>query len=353
MKNLARHAIAALAAGTRLWPAVPAGRAVVLRYHRVAGSAADPMPLAVTPEEFDAQVRFLRARCRLVAPREIVEAVAEERPLLAGTIAITFDDGYEDNFSNALPILKRYDAPAAFFVAAGWIGSTQMLWWDRIHEFVRQAAREGAPPTGWESLPRPVAAALASAHLRVPAGAAALEHELVAALRSLRLVPEALDHLVEQIAESLGADEPDPERYHPMNWEQVVLLRQAGMEIGSHTMTHARLASVPAERAHDELEESKKTIEKKLGEPIDLLAYPAGDTSRDVAELAVEVGYGAAFTTEAGPILPGDDALSLRRIGVWSGGYDGAFGGFSPSVFGLQIGRLARGRKQRISNIEH
>ncbi len=342
MKKLGRHIAATLAVGTRLWPVVGAGRAVVLRYHRVAGTAADPVPLAVTPEEFDAQVRFLRERCRLVAPREIVEAVAEERPLAAGTIAITFDDGYADNATAALPILKRYDATAAFFVTAGWIGSAQMLWWDRVHEYVRQAAQEGAPPTGCESLPRPVGAALASANLRSPEGAAALERALAVALRTLRLVPEELDRLIERVAESLGADEPQPERYLPMSWEQVAVLRQAGMEIGSHTMTHARLASVPAERAHDELEESKKTIETKLGEPIRLLAYPAGDANRDVAELAAEVGYEAAFTTEAGPVLPGDDALALRRIGVWSGGYEGAFGGFSPSVFGLQIGRLAR-----------
>jgi len=344
MKNLARHVAARLAVGTRLWPVVPAGRAVVLRYHRVAGSAADLVPLAVTPEEFDAQVRFLRSTCRLVPPREIIEAVAEERPFPAGTVAITFDDGYEDNFSNALPILERHDAPAAFFVTAGWIGTGQMLWWDRVHEYVGQAAREGAPPTGYENLPRPVAAALASANLRTPAGVVALERELVAALRGLSLVPEDLDRLIEQVAEDLGAGEPEPDRYRPMGWEQVKLLRQAGMEIGSHTMTHARLASVPAERAHEELEQSKKTIEEKLGEPIGLLAYPAGDTSRDVTELAVEAGYEAAFTTETGPVLLGDNVLALRRVGVWSGGYEGAFGGFSPNVFGLQIGRLARRR---------
>jgi peptidoglycan/xylan/chitin deacetylase (PgdA/CDA1 family) len=127
-----------------------------------------------------------------------------------------------------------------------------------------------------------------------------------------------------------------------MNWEQARLLREGGMDIGSHAMTHACLASVPAERAYDELERSKKTIEEKLGEPVTLLAYPAGEHNQDVADLAAEAGYKAAFTTVTGSVRAGDAAFALRRIGVWSGGYDGVTGGFSAAVFGLQIGRLAR-----------
>jgi len=121
------------------------------------------------------------------------------------------------------------------------------------------------------------------------------------------------------------------------------LLHDGGMDIGSHTMSHARLTTLPVEQALEELEQSKKIIEKHLGEPIDLLAYPAGDYNQDVEDLAVEAGYEGAFTTVAGPVRPGDDAFALRRIGVWCGGYRGGFGKhFSPTVFGLQISRLAR-----------
>jgi len=342
MKNMARQAVAALAVGTRLWPVVGTGRAVVLRYHRVAGTDAEPLPLAVTLREFEGQLRFLRSHCQPTAAREIAQAVTEGQPLPPGAVAITFDDGYEDNFSVALPLLKKHGMSATFFLTTGWIESERMLWWDRVHEHVRQAAREGIAPTGHETLPQPVAAALASANLRSPAGPATLEHELVAALRSLQLPPEGLDPLIERIAECLGTDEPDPAQYRPMNWLQVRLLRQSGMDIGSHTVSHARLGSVPAERAHDELAESRKKLEKELGEKIDLLAYPAGDHNEDVTELAVEAGYEAAFTTETGPVRQGNDPFALRRIGVWGGGYAGATGRFSAQVFGLQIGRLAR-----------
>jgi len=342
VKRLARQAVAGAAVGSRLWPPVPSGQAVVLRYHRVGGSAEQPLPLAVPAEEFDAQLAFLRSRCQVVSPRELAEAVAEERPLPRDAVAITFDDGYEDNFSVAFPLLKKHGLTAAFFATAGWVEQTAVLWWDRLHEYVLESAREGNAPVGHEALPGPVAAALGAAGLARPGGPAALERELVAAVRGLGLPPSELDALVERIAEALGAGEPPPERYQPMNWVQVKLLREGGMEIGSHTMSHARLSTLPVELAHQELEQSKALLEEKLDETVDMLAYPAGDCNQDVMDLAVEAGYEAAFTTQAGPVRSGDDALALRRIGVWGGGYGGAWSGFSASVFGLQLGRLAR-----------
>jgi len=342
VKRAAREAVAAAAFGTRLWPVVGDGRAVVLRYHRVGGSAAAPVPLSVTPREFEAQLRFLRSRCRVVSAREIAETVAKRRPLPPRAVAITFDDGYEDNFSVAFPLLARYGLHATFFVTAGWIGTERLLWWDKVHEFVRQAAAAGYPPMDYEELPEPVAAALARAEVRTPAGVERLESELVAALRSLDLPPEELDDLAEQVAAALGAGEARVDGDRAMSWDQVRRLREGGMEIGSHTMSHPELATTPAERAYEELEQSKKTIERELGEPIELLAYPAGDYNQDVVDLVLEAGYEAAFTTAAGPVCEGDDPFTLRRIGVWRGGYRGVFSRFSPCVFGLQIRRLAR-----------
>lgn len=342
MRRIARQAVARVAMGTRLWPIVGQGEAVVLRYHRVCGSRDEPVPLAVTPEEFDAQLAFLKARCEVVSPRVVAAAVAEERVLPPNAVAITFDDGYEDNFSTAFPLLKKHGLTAGFFLTAGWIETANVLWWDRLHEYVREAARERCEPVGHERLPKPVARAIAAADLAAPAGAASLEHELVAALRGLRVPPDALDALVESIAEVFGTGECAFDPYLPMNWFQVELLHEGGMAIGSHGMSHARLATVPADAAYAELEASKRLLEQRLGDSVDLLAYPAGDYDRDVIDLAGEAGYAAAFTTETGPVRPGDEPLALRRIGVWGGGYRGAASDFSPAVFGLQIGRLAR-----------
>ncbi len=330
VKRAARSVVAALAIRSRLWPVLPKGQGLVLRYHRIGHHG-----LGVPAEEFEAQLRFLASRCHVMAAGEMAAALAEGTPLRPNAVAITFDDGYEDNCSAALPILKSNGLKATFFVTAGWIGTEKVLWWDRLHDYIRQAAALGARPMEYDDLPKPVAAALA-------AGGADLERNLAAALRGTPLSPEETDATVERIAAALGADVADPQPYRPMSWGQVRELREAGMEIGSHTMLHARLGAVPAERAFEELEQSRQTIERELGAAISLVAYPGGSHNRDVIDLVQEAGYTAAFTTESGPVRPGDDPLRLCRVGVWAGGYRGAFVGFSPSVFGLQLGRLAR-----------
>lgn len=347
LKRLARAAVATLAVPSRLWRVVPRGAAVVLRYHRVGADA----PLSVSVREFDAQLRFLRGRCRVVAAGELVACLRQGKPLPPRAVAITFDDGYEDNFTQALPLLQRYCLPATFFITAGWVGTGKVLWWDRLHDYIEQGARQGARAVGLDELPAPVAE-----HLRPlaqwhegrpwPAGLASpLEAKLSRAVRSLGLSPEEADAAVEQVASTLGAGEADPDRYRPMTWDEVRNLRELGMEIGSHTLSHVLLARVKPARAHEELVRSRERLAAELDAPVGLFAYPAGDHSEDAVELVAEAGYLGAFTTESGAVRAGDNPFTLRRVGVWHGGYRGAVAPFSPSVFGLQIGRLARRNK--------
>ncbi|HPD13618.1 MAG TPA: polysaccharide deacetylase family protein [Planctomycetota bacterium] len=337
VKRAARQAIAAAARATRLWPPVPRGCGLVLRYHRIGECG-----LGVPAAEFDAQLGFLAARARVLTAGQMAAAVAAGEPLPPNAVAITFDDGYEDNASRALPLLQRHGLRATFFVTTGWIGTEKVLWWDRLHDYVRQALAAGARPLDFEGLPPPMAEALAAANLLAPADAARLEHALLAALRGISLTPEETDTLVERVAAALGADVADPEPCRPMSWDQVRALRDAGMEVGSHTVSHARLASVPPERAFEELEQSKQALERELGASPSLVACPGGECNQDAVDLIQEAGYSAAFTTESGPVRPGDDVFRLRRVGVWAGGYRGVFSAFSASVFGLQLGRLAR-----------
>lgn len=349
LRRAARQVAASLARAARLWPPVPKGGGLVLRYHRIGECG-----LGVPAEEFDAQLGFLAARARVMTAGQMAASVAAGEPLPPNAIAITFDDGYEDNASRALPLLQRHGLHATFFVTTGWIGTEKVLWWDRLHDYIRQALAAGARPLDFEGLPPPMAAALAGANLLTAADAARLEHALLAALRGIPLTPEETDTLVERVAAALGADVAEPEPYRPMSWDQVRALRDAGMEIGSHTVSHARLASVAPERAFDELEQSKQALERELGASPSLVACPGGECNQDAVDLIQEAGYQAAFTTESGPVRPGDDEFRLRRIGVWAGGYRGAFSRFSPSVFRLQLARLARrprgNRQSRVGN---
>jgi peptidoglycan/xylan/chitin deacetylase (PgdA/CDA1 family) len=308
----------------------------VLRYHRVVPDGGPVPPLAVTESEFDAQLAFLKARCNVVRASEVV--VGPPR----GAVAITFDDGYRDNHDVALPILQNHGLTATFFVTTDWIGTERLLWWDGLHKYLAAAHATGATVAGGEALPQSVKQILADARLTSSEAVLATEAALSRALRDLDEPPEELDVRVEQIADVYGLDEVDPEGFLPMTWDHVRALREAGMDIGSHTRDHARLAIVPAERAHESLDGSKARIERELGESIDLLAYPAGSHDEDVQDLVAEAGYRCAFTTETGGVARHSHPLALPRVNVWHGGYRGIFTGFAPRVFGLQIARLAR-----------
>ncbi len=95
-------------------------RVTVLLYHRVSDAARDDLTVGV--EQFERQMQLLRRHCRILSIPELLalsHPPRSRRPL----VAVTFDDGYLDNFTNAAPVLLRHAVPAAFFVATGIIGT--------------------------------------------------------------------------------------------------------------------------------------------------------------------------------------------------------------------------------------
>jgi hypothetical protein len=100
-------------------------RPIVLMYHRVADIVVDPWNLAVGPERFAEQIAVL-ARRREIVPLERIG----ERPAGKPLAAITFDDGYVDVLTHALPVLESHGAPATVFVTTGQMGSPREFWWD-------------------------------------------------------------------------------------------------------------------------------------------------------------------------------------------------------------------------------
>lgn len=118
------------------------GRAIVLMYHRVdyvsPNASALERDLTVSPEEFERQVRHLiNSGFHVVRLSEIEDAVTSRRPFAEPMVAITFDDGYIDNYTRAFPILKRYNAPATIFIVTDTVGTKEHLSWGQIEEMKR------------------------------------------------------------------------------------------------------------------------------------------------------------------------------------------------------------------------
>src|SRR5262249_47242134 len=111
----------------------PRSRAVILRYHSVTEDADTPLSyidpgLSVPVDGFDRQMRLLREHYTPVSLGHILECILEGRALPHLAVAVTFDDGYLDNYRCAFPVLKKYGVPATFYITAGCVEQPEPLW---------------------------------------------------------------------------------------------------------------------------------------------------------------------------------------------------------------------------------
>ena len=126
---------------------------LTLNYHRIGDPSAspfDPELFSATPEDFDEQVRFLKESCDIIVPDELELARRQRRGRFA---LITFDDGYIDNFTIALPILRAHGTRATFFLATGLLDRPRVPWWDEIAWMARVSAPITIPGSPWLSAP--------------------------------------------------------------------------------------------------------------------------------------------------------------------------------------------------------
>lgn len=288
-----------------LSPAGPRGKLSIFIFHRV---LARPDPLF--PDEVDA-VRFEQMMAWLAEWFNVLPLDEAVRRLSTGELparaaAITFDDGYADNYVEALPILQRHGLNATFFIATDFLDGG-IMWNDSVIEAVRHAKVDyfAADMAG-----------VAAAPMANNAEKRALLARLIPAIK--HLPPPERAAAVERIAEACKADLPTDLM---LSTPQLKALRQAGMLIGAHTLSHPILATLDDLEAERQIAGSKAHLEQLLDEPIRLFAYPNGRpgtdySPRDVA-LVKKLGFAAAVSTSWGGNNHQTDPYQLLRFTPW------------------------------------
>jgi peptidoglycan/xylan/chitin deacetylase (PgdA/CDA1 family) len=293
---------------------LPGRGAVVLRYHSVND---DPVwmrecvqrSLVVPSGVFDAQVAYLVSRHRVVGIGEVVAAMRTGRSLDRRTVAITFDDGYEDNYRKAFPILKRHGAPAAFYVTTGSIGDARPLWTVELRRAVMRARKPALDLSFREAGPLDVS----TDDARETA-----VRELAGRLKRCP-APEARAALAEVLAASGVAG--GQERRVMMSWDEIREMHRAGMTIGAHTGEHWNLPSLDDADLEKEVHGSRNALAVALDAPVEHFAYPNGRTDRHcdarVAGVVAAAGFVSAVTSVAGPASRRFSAYGIPRLGVY------------------------------------
>jgi peptidoglycan/xylan/chitin deacetylase (PgdA/CDA1 family) len=285
----------------------------VLTYHRVgrAGDAGelDRGVVEATPEELDDHLTILRTRCTVIGIAD-VRAFARGRRLPPNPVLVTFDDGYTDSLDVAVPILRRAGVPATFFIPTSFPDAGKLFWWDRVALLMRRCQRDRVELTYPERLA-----------LEPRRGAAAAARAICEAIKRTRDID--LERLWEAIACDAGVSLAEGEERTLaartiLGWSGVRRLRDAGMDVQSHSHQHLVLNSLAPDATRRDLARSSALLHDALGDAPYGVAYPVGymlDATRRATARAA--GFEIGFTNGTGRSREADfDPLNIPRISM-------------------------------------
>lgn len=287
LKTLARKAAIPLlywsgAAGIYQLAARPRG-AVVLMYHSVApndhAAYVDPAN-RLAPEAFERQMAFLRRHRRVVPLSQVVDQVAAGASPPAGTVCITFDDGYLDNLTVAAPILERHGLPATLFLATGYVGRGESQWSDVLHWMLESRSTDAL------NLPGDNARMV---DLASPSQRTAVRRALHRAL--LEATYPERRQLLDEVARQVRPRGSPPRL--TLTWDEAreLVRRYPLFEIGGHTRDHLDLRTHRDERARAELEGCAADLRRELRVAPRHFSFPYGRACDSTRALALEAGW--------------------------------------------------------------
>ncbi len=288
----------------------------ILAYHRVldsiepTGFSFDPELISASSDAFRRQLSIVKRRFAPMRFDELIDCLDRGRPVPRRAVLITFDDGYDDNYRHAWPILRDVGLSAMFFVSTGHIDSGRPYAYDWLVHMLctTRAASLQAPELAIDwTLPDDLG----------------VRRELAARLldRIKTLDAQAQQALIDRLQRewSMPSDPGHPD-CRPMTWAQLREMHAAGMEIGSHGVDHRMLAKMPRAAMREEIVASKRAIERELGSEARVISYPVGgpDAYDDEVVAAVrEAGFRMACSYLAGPEgLRADSRYGMRRIPI-------------------------------------
>ncbi|HUP24833.1 MAG TPA: polysaccharide deacetylase family protein [Thermoanaerobaculia bacterium] len=229
----------------------------------------------------------------------------DPEPLAGDLLVLTFDDGYADNAEVAWPVFEDQGATATFFLTTGFLDG-EPLWFEVAGRALRALARPGVG-----------AVASLEEALRRSLPAWGPDRSVFETVNRMKyLAPRQRERLVSLMSD-LARSEGAPAR--PMSWEQARAIREAGGEIGAHTISHPILSKLERKEQEREIVGSRERIAAELGREPASFAYPNGsrrDFDATTRDIVARAGFEAACTTVRGSNDRASDRLCLNRLGV-------------------------------------
>lgn len=290
------------------------GIAMCLSYHRVYPIGKKEnffhpnLSLVVTPEMFEEQMAFLSRNYNCLNIYRAVDLLSRDM-LPENTVIVTFDDGYKDNITYALPILKKYNVPAEIYITTGFPDKTCDLWWYELEQFLREL-----DSLSFEWNKRPYHWDLRKLEMKYEAYRDIRSLFVTSSLEKQKVLLEILR------ANNKGTSFANDD--YSMSWDDIITLdREPLIAIGAHTMSHPSLSQLTDEDVYKEMRGSKNRLEEMLHHPIETFSYPFGslvEADKRVSLIAKEIGYKCALACMYGHIRKEhkDHPYSIPRIPI-------------------------------------
>jgi len=237
-----------------------------LAYHRIGDGANYPYERGLwsaTPENFESQLRFLKKDFDVIGPSDLPEVLSKHR---GRYVLITFDDGYQDNYKIAFPILKRQGVSATFFLSTGFLDHPRLPWWNEIAWMIQTCSRQTIPGGNY------------LAHAVVLDGPDR-QQALRLVLRKYKSLPgDSASEYLNFLADATGAGrfQENGLANEWMTWDMVREMKTGGMFFGGHTVNHPVLAQLPVTQQREEIAGCARRLLEELGEPMQWFSYPVG-----------------------------------------------------------------------------
>jgi peptidoglycan/xylan/chitin deacetylase (PgdA/CDA1 family) len=309
-------------------------RGIVLMYHRIAEINTDPWQLAVQPDHFEEQLIVLKKKFNVIPVSDLVNQLTN-KTLKSKSVAITFDDGYNDNFVHARPLLEKYHCPASFFIATKFIGTREMFWWDELQNIFFETAQ----------LPAVFAMEIGDSFLELTLGHdATLTPEMVqlqqhwayyedpptrrcwayhTVWEKMRPLPYELLRTTMTRIQCWADHHPHPDPLSiPLSDSELASLGDNPLfELGLHTESHASLSSHPWNIQQMEICGNREYLKNVCAYSKQILTYPYGDYDETTQRVARNELLAGAFTTHESVVTHRSDLYSLGRFHVknWNG----------------------------------
>jgi peptidoglycan/xylan/chitin deacetylase (PgdA/CDA1 family) len=288
------------------------GIGAILMMHRVhpdpEGSFVPNRELAVTPDFLAVVIQTLRDDGFVIVDLDSALTLMHEGAGASRFAVLTFDDGFQDVYDHALPVLREHSAPFTVYITPGFVDREVRPWTLDLERLIG-GVEQFELNLGHESR-------------AFPAVSVEQKYQAFSTARDFlrRQHPRDVIRQLEALSQTHGVQPTAADSC--MGWDALATLAADPLcTIGAHAMTHAMLSTLSETEVRDEMQHSKQIIEQRLGVVVDHLAYPYGDTEAAGARefrIASEVGFRSAVTTRPGMIAPHCAAFptSLPRVSV-------------------------------------